>query len=41
VFFRMLALSSTQRDHHWPLQGLTIIIFVHKNDRFVAALKDD
>jgi len=23
VFFRLLALSSTQREHHWPLQGLT------------------
>ena len=22
-FFRLLALSSTERDHHWPLQGLT------------------
>jgi len=35
------ALSSTQRDHHRPPSRANKIIFVHENDRFVAALKDD
>jgi len=39
-FFRLLALSSTQRSSQAP-SSANKIIFVHENDRFVAALKDD